>query len=203
MPFYDLPTTVEVGGRELPIRSDYRAALDMIQIMGDPEIDDQERTLLLFEVFFDTWEEQVGADGDGNPVTVEHGWWEIDQEDYQEALERAFWFVGEGKKGDRRRRPKLMDWEQDFPLIVSPVNRVLGFECREVPYLHWWSFLAAYREIGDCLFAQVVGVRKKRSKGKKLDKSDRAFAEENADLVNFRVAPTAQEESVFDEWIGV
>jgi len=94
-----------------------------------------------------------------------------------------------------------MDWEQDFPIIAAPVNRVLGFECREVPYLHWWTFLAAYNEIGDCLFANVVSIRKKKAQGKKLDKADQAFARENSDLVNFRVKATAAEEAVFEEWI--
>lgn len=94
-----------------------------------------------------------------------------------------------------------MDWEQDFQLIVSPVNHVLGFECREAEYLHWWTFLGAYYDIGDCLFAQVVGIRKKKAKGVKLDKSDQAFARENADLVNLKVKATATEEAVFDEWI--
>ena len=195
--FYDLPTSVEVGGREWPIRSDYRAALDLITIMGDPELDDTDRTLLALEIFFDTWEE-ISEDGE---TVIEHGFWEIPVEDYQEALDRAFWFVG-GGKGSGKRKPKLMDWEQDFQLIAAPVNRVLGYEVREVEYLHWWSFLAAYYEIGDCLFAQVVGIRKKKSKGQKLDKSDQAFARENADLVNFKVKTTADEDAVLDEWIA-
>lgn len=190
--FYDLPKSVEVGGVERPIRSDFRAALDCIQVMADPELDDEERTLLLLEVFYDTWEDDGGS---------EHGWWEIRPADYQEAVDRAFWFIGGGGEAPRARKPKLMDWEQDFPIIAAPVNRVLGFECRECEYLHWWSFLAAYYEIGDCLFANVVSVRKKKSQGKKLDKSDQAFARDNADLVNFRVKTTAAEDAVVDEWI--
>jgi len=51
-----------------------------------------------------------------------------------------------------KRKAKLADWEQDFPLIVNPVNRVLGYEVRDCEYCHWWTFLSAYYEIGDCLF---------------------------------------------------
>ncbi len=180
MNYYDLPTSVEIGDVEYPIRSDYRVALDCIQIMGDAELADDERTLLLFEVFYEDWEA-------------------IDPDFWQEALDRVFWFIGGGKEKSRAKKPKLMDWEQDFPLIAAPVNRVLGFEIRDVAYLHWWSFLAAYNEIGDCLFAQVVSIRKKRLKGK-LDKSDRAFAKENAELVNFKVKATLAEESIVEEW---
>jgi hypothetical protein len=193
--FYELPTSVEVGGAERPIRSDFRAALDCIQIVSDPELVDDDRTLLLLECFYDSWDEQIGDE------VIEHGWMDIDPRDYQEAVDRALWFIGGGKEAARARRPKLMDWEQDFPIIAAPVNRVLGFECREVPYLHWWTFLAAYNEIGDCLFANVVSIRKKKAQGKKLDKADQAFARENSDLVNFRVKATAAEEAVFEEWI--
>lgn len=193
--FYELPTSVEVGGAELPIRSDFRAALDCIQIVSDPELGDDDRTLLLLECFYDSWDEWIGDE------VIEHGWMDIDPRDYQEAVDRALWFIGGGKEAARARKPKLMDWEQDFPIIAAPVNRVLGFECREVPYLHWWTFLAAYNEIGDCLFANVVSIRKKKAQGKKLDKADQAFARENSDLVNFRVKATAAEEAVFEEWI--
>ncbi len=194
--FYDLPTSVEVGGVERPIRSDFRAVLDCIQVMADPELDDEERTLLLLEFFYDFWEEDVEG------RTVQRSWEDIPVSDYQEAVDRAFWFVGGGSDAPRKRKPKLMDWEQDFPIIAAPVNRVLGFECRECDYLHWWSFLGAYYEIGECLFANVVSVRRKRSQGKKLDKADQAFARDNADLVNFRVRTTAAEDTLADEWIG-
>ena len=119
----------------------------------------------------------------------------------REAVDRVLWFIRGGKDEERGRKPKLMGWEQDFPIIAPPVNRVLGFECREAPYLHWWSFLAAYYEIGDCLFAQVVSIRKKRAQGKALDKSDKAFARDNADLVNIRARRTSFEEAVIDDWI--
>ena len=196
--FYDLPTSVEVGGAEWPVRSDFRAALDIIQVMSDPDLDDGYRAALCIEFFFDDWVEAA----DIGPVL--HTWEEIawgDREAAREAVDRVLWFIRGGKDEERGRKPKLMDWEQDFPIIAPPVNRVLGFECREAPYLHWWSFLAAYYEIGDCLFAQVVSIRKKRAQGKALDKSDKAFARDNADLVNIRARRTSFEEAVIDDWI--
>lgn len=196
--FYDLPTSVEIGGAEWPIRSDFRAALDIVQVMGDPELDDGDRTQLSLEFFLEDWVEVA----DIGPVL--HTWEEVafgPRGNLEEAIERLFWFIRGGKEEDSARKPRLMDWEQDFQLIAPPVNRVLGFECREAPYLHWWSFLAAYYEIGDCLFAQVVSIRKKRALGKRLDKSDKAFAKENADIVNLKVRRTSSEEAVIDDWI--
>ena len=65
-----------------------------------------------------------------------------------------------------------MDGEQDFPFIVGPVNRVLGKEIRSLKYLHWWSFLSAYTEIGDCTFQKIVSIRSKRAKGMRLEKGE-------------------------------
>ena len=103
-----------------------------------------------------------------------------------------------------------MDWSQDFQLIVAPINRVLGYEIRSKEYdsntntggVHWWTFLSAYQEIGDCLFAQVVRIREKKAKGKALDKSDRDFYRKNRDLVDIKVHYTEIEDELVKQWTG-
>ena len=190
MSSYDLPTSAAIGGVEYQIRSDYRAILDIIKVMGDPEIEDDERTLLVLSVFYPEFERM--------PLSS-----------FQEAIDYVFWFVGGGGDRPKGKRPKLMDWEQDFTLIVAPVNRVLGYEVRDIAYdyeantggLHWWTFLSAYYEIGDCTFAQIVGIRKKKLQGKKLDKADEAFYKENRDLIDMRKRVTASDEKELEEWI--
>lgn len=182
MSAYDLPTSAEIGGAVYRIRSDFRAVLDVISVMGDYGISDDERTLVILSIFFEDFDEM--------PVG-----------DFQEAVDYVQWFVSGGSEPPKVRKPKLMDWEQDFPLIVAPVNRVAGCEVRSLEYLHWWTFLAYYREIGDCLFAQVVSIRKKKSKGKKLDQSEKRFYEENRDLVDFKIELTASEREGLEAWI--
>lgn len=193
MAAWDLPTTVDVGGVERAIRTDFRAVLDVMQVMADPEIDGEERALVALSVFYPDLED-------------------IPQGDLEEAVRKMNWFVagGEEERAGRPKRPRVMDWEQDFPLIIAPVNHVLGYDARAVPYdaqaneggLHWWTFLAAYREIGDCTFAQVVAIRRKRAAGKRLDKADERFYRDNRDLVDLRRVETEQERALFDEWIG-
>lgn len=167
MSAWDLPETVSVGGRDVPVRTDFRAVLDILEVLGDPEIGDAERAYVALQVFY----EDLGA---------------IDPSDYREACERLMWFVGGGDSPARPPKRKLADWSQDFPIIVPAVNRVLGYECRSVGHLHWWTFLGAYMEVGDCLFAQVVAIRKKKSKGKKLDKHEEAFYRENRGIVDLK-----------------
>ena len=183
MSCYDLPESAVIGGVERPIRSDYRAILDIIKVMSDKEIDDEERTLLVLSIFYPDFDE-------------------IPLHDFQEAIDYVYWFVGGGRdSGGRKAKPKLMDWEQDFQIIVGPVNRVLGYEVRDAEHVHWWTLLGAYYEIGDCLFAHVVSVRKKRSTGQKLDKGDKAFYQENRELIDFEDKRTQEETDTLDEWI--
>lgn len=178
---WELPGSVEVGGVERPVRTDFRACLDVLTVMSDAELADDERGYIALSVFYPGFDDLLPGD-------------------WQEAIEKMEWFLRGGGAEERGNRPKLADWAQDFPLIIGPVNRVLGYEARQAEDLHWWTFLAAYAEIGDCMFAQVVSIRKKLKTGKKLDKSDRQFYRENRELVDFH-APVPAGGGVPDEWI--
>ena len=176
-----LPTSLEVCGTDYEIRSDYRAALDICTALSDPELNDQERQFTALAILYPDFEK-------------------MPQEYYQEALRRGFWFINGGEEPPAADTPKLIDWEQDFKLIVAPVNRVMGQEVRAADFLHWWTFLAAYYEIGDCLFAQVVRIREKRFRGKSLDKSEQEFYRKNRDLVELKNKYTAGENAVLKQW---
>lgn len=178
---YELPRAAEIGGREYEIRSDYRAILDIISVMNDPDLDDQERALICLCIFYPDFDE-------------------MPQTDYQDAVNYMYWFIGGGEDQTQEKRPKLLDWDQDFPLIVGPVNRVMGKEIRDLEYLHWWSFLSAYYEIGECLFSQVVSIRAKKAKHKPLDKQDQEFYRRNKKLIDFDHHETEEEKSLLGEW---
>lgn len=188
---YALPKSVVIGGRDFPIRYDYRVILNIFEAMNDPELTDQERALAVLQMFY--------VDFDAI-------------EDYEAAIRECFWFINGGKyEESSKKKPRLVAWEQDFPYIAAPINRVLGYEIRAVEYdpetntggLHWWTFLSAYMEIGDCLFAQVVGIRSKKARGKKLDASDQEFYRRNRDLVDIKARYTEAEEELLKQWTGI
>ena len=82
-------------------------------------------------------------------------------------------------------KPKIMDWQHDFQLIAPPVSRVLGYSVRDVnQYTHWYDFIGAYMEIGECQFSSVISIRTKRTKGQKLDKSEEEFYRENKKMID-------------------
>ena len=180
---YDLPKSLTVCGSEYEIRSDYRAVLDICAALSDAELANQEKAFVALGIFYP-------------------GFQEMPQEHYQEAMERCFWFINCGDDDQNRRAPKLMDWEQDFRYIVAPINRVVGQEVRAIPYLHWWTFISAYYEIGDCLFAQIVRIRNKKVKGKPLDKEEQKFYRDNRQMVDFKAKYTEAENELMKLWGG-
>ena len=173
---YTLPTSQTLGGIEYEIRSDFRAVLDICAALNDPELSDIEKAEVALTIFYPEWNE-------------------IPEKYLQEALQSCFDFIACGEENTGKKQPKLMDWEQDFKHIVPAVNRVLGQEIRAMQYLHWWTFIGAYNEIGDCLFAQIVSIRDKKAHGKKLDKFEQEWYRKNRGLVDFKQVYTESEKA--------
>lgn len=187
MTSYDLPTEFEINNKIFKIRNkgDYRMVLDLISAIRDPNLDDNDKIVCVLKIFY----EDIS---------------EMDEQDAQQLVEQAFQFID---GGDTRTTPApktkpVMDWEQDFKWIVSPINRVLGTEIRSLPYLHWWTFLSAYYEIGDCFFAQMVNIRNKKNKGKKLEKYEQDFERENSDLIRLKTRTTDEEDEAIKLALG-
>ena len=173
MSAWDLPTTVDIEGQEYPIRSDFRAVLDALAALADPELTQQEQYQACLEIMYPRWQALPDANA---------------------ALRAAFLFINGGQEEDSSNpRPRLIDWEQDAGMIAPAVDKVLGYSCRRCDYLHWWEFLGAFYGIGDGLFAQVVNIRSKRAKGKKLEKSELEFARENEKLIKIRAPESAED----------
>lgn len=187
MDAWSLPTSLSINGREWDIRTDYRVILDILKAMNDPDLEDDEKWLVCLTILI--------TDFDNLPI-----------EDYTEACKQAKVFIDMGvDKEDKKVRPRTMDWEQDAQLIIPAVNKVIGHEVRADAYMHWWTFLSAYLEIGECTFSHVLNIRNKKAKGKKLEKWEQEFIRENSDLVNLKrrlSQEEIEEEKLVEELFG-
>ena len=147
---YSLPTSTIINGEVCEFNSDYRDILNIFSVLNDPDLLSNEQGLLSLELFYKD---------------------DKYKRDIKTAISEMFSFMtmGDTDNGKGSQKP-LYDWEDDFSLIVAPVNKVLGKDIRGLEYLHWWTFLSAFMEIGECTFSTYVGIRDKLNKGKKLDK---------------------------------
>ena len=49
---YDLPSSLTVGGRVYPIRSGWRAIMDIFAALNDPELDDDGKMIALLTILY-------------------------------------------------------------------------------------------------------------------------------------------------------
>ncbi len=180
-----LPKKLNINGVDRAIRTDYRVALLIFQAYADPElIEDEkmglfEKTQAMLECLYEDFES-------------------IPEEDILQAIEKAIWFLdGGGASLDEKQQTakKVMDWEQDEPIIFSAVNKVAGFETRAVDYMHWWTFLGYFNEVGEGLFTSVVNIRQKKNRGKTLDRHEQEFYKENKSWIDLKNKLSPEEQS--------
>jgi len=180
MSVWDLPVSLSVGGEIWNIRTDFRAILDILKYFSDPEYEQDEQWEICLDILYENYAE-------------------MPYELHQEAAEKAIEFIDMGIKDDGKKRPCLMNWEQDAPIIIPSVNRVIGREIRSLDYMHWWTFLGAYMEIGESLFSQIISIRQKKAKNKKLEKWEQEFYKDNKSLIDFSKKKVERSQSEKDE----
>lgn len=174
----ELPKSLNVNGKYYNINSDYRNILTICEAFGDGDLTDHEKAYICMKRLFKVPES-------------------IPQRNLQEAVEKAYWFVGGGDiPKSEPSRVKLIDWKHDESIIFPAVNKVLGCEVRAIPYMHWWTFIGCFGEIGEGLFSTVMNIRHKRAEGKKLEKWEREFLKKHKDLI---ILYTDEERQVIDE----
>ena len=177
--------SVEIAGKEVPIDSDFRNIIQIFTIMDDPDLLETERLELSLEYFYDSDDYLA---------------------DIEEAIKQMMYFITMGDSEESKasgQDTKLYDWEKDFNIIIAPINKILGYDVREKEYLHWWTFLSAFMEIGECTFNTYVGIRSKLAKGKKLEKYEEKILRENKDRIILKRKHDSTTQALMDEIMGV
>lgn len=160
-----LPITIKIDGADYKIRTDYRDILRIFEAFMDNNLTDQEKWIVAVTIFYGKI-----------PSNLE------------DAIRQFSWFInrGEEEKKENRTSKPLYDWEQDEQIIFQAVNKVAGKEVRELEYMHWWTFLGLFSEIGESLFASVVNIRNKKNKGKTLEKHEKEFYQANRSVIDIK-----------------
>lgn len=174
---WNFPKSLIVGGKEYGINSDYRAVISVFTALNDYELKKEDNFVqcgVILSLFYEDYES----------IPIEH---------WQEALGQMKEFIDMGIE-DSKNKTKLMDWDKDAPLIIPPVNKILGYEVREPRYTHWWTFLGAYMNIGECLFSSIINIRQKKANKEKLEKYEQKFYSDNKALIDLDAPQRSQEE---------
>lgn len=174
---WNLPTSMNVGGVDYAVNSDYRDILDIISRLTDTDVSERERAFVCLALFYEDYKS-------------------IPQSLYEDAAQQMYIFINCGvvdDEMDKRPRPQQIDWEQDQNIIVADVNKIAGTEIRALPYLHWWTFIAYFNAIGEGQLATIVSIREKVRKGKKLEKWEKEFYQNNKHRIDLKPKLSAED----------
>ena len=140
--------------------------LNIFEALNDDTLSDDDKALVMLKSLYITFSS-------------------IPREHIQEAAEKAMWFLDGGDI------PKItsdgiqtFDWKHDESIVFPAVNKVAGYETRSCKYLHWWTFVGLFNEVGDGLFSSVMSIRTKLKKGKKLEDSEKEFYKTHKNMIN-------------------
>lgn len=182
-----LPEHLTIGDVDYPIRSDYRNVLQVFEAFQDPELEPAEKWIVSIYLLFENF-----SCADDVLEAIEDGF------SAEEAMKQISWFISAGQPENQALELPTYNWKQDEQMIFSAVNKVAGKETRELEYLHWWTFLGYFNEVGEGTFSFVVGIRNKLNKGKKLEKHEKEFLSHNKELVKLE-KPKSKEEREQEE----
>ena len=169
---WELPLRAEFDGCGYDLNADYRDVLEVMVYLQDPELPEFIRWQVALGLFY------------RQEIAPQHS---------RQAMEYLGWFLNGGNPETHKPGPKLLDWQQDAPAIISDINRIAGQEIRGLPFLHWWTFLSWFHGIGQGQVSALVSVRDKLSRGKKLEGWEKEFYRQNRERIQLKKKDSPQE----------
>lgn len=155
-----LPETID----GVPIYADYRNMIRFEQILDDDGLTDVQKTMLGVSQLFD----------------------ELPPGGLERAVDRLQWFYSRGKAaseedgqqgGKKAVRAYDLTYDADASCIYAAFRQAYQIDLIEIPYLHWWAFLALLENLPDSTaMAQRMQLRAMDLKGIKDKKMREHYA---------------------------
>ena len=170
-----LPEALEVGEQAISINADFRNILTIFEAFNDTALTNEEKAYICLARLYTA------------PLPYYH---------IEEAYNKAMWFMQGGDMPmSKPEETRMIDWKHDESMIIPAVSKVLGtVDVRSMPFLHWWTFLGSFGEVGEGLFSTVLNIRQKKARGKKLTEGEQEFYCKNKNLCQL-VTPEQQAET--------
>lgn len=147
-----LPCTVDIGGVEYPINTDFRISILFELMMQDNTLSDKEKTMKAIELYY--------------PKRPH---------DLNEAVDKMIWFYRCGKLGNTKKKQSqnedqdeeddsseqlVYSFEYDDRYIYAAFLSEYDIDLQDIEELHWWKFRALFLSLSDsCEFKKIMGYR--------------------------------------------
>lgn len=174
------------------MNTDYRAVLDAFSYFDNPEYETDEAWEICLSILYKDYDVDKEI-----PASVK-----------QELFNFAKTFLEAGVNStEQDNRVRLMDWEQDAPLIAAAISAMLGRDVRDPTPMHWWTLVSYYLNIKESLYGDIIYIRSKKAKGKKLEKNEQEFYKANKALIDLkhkgREERSEEEKEALRELLGI
>lgn len=176
-----LPQSLNIDGKEYDIRTDFRDCLLILSAFNDMDLKQEEKIRVMIEILYKEIPDNI-----------------------PEAIEKAVWFLNCGNTVGKPHTSKpVYDFEHDEQIMFASLNHVAGRELRLDEYVHFWTFIGYFNEIGEGTFSTVVSIRSKKQKGKKLEKYEQEYYEKNKELIDLPKKYTQEEQEEIQKLLDI
>jgi hypothetical protein len=173
MNYFDNIKSLIIEGKEYPIRTDYRDILTIIEAFEDKELTRYEKFDVMIDILYIE-----------KPPLI------------KETFEKAIYFldvnidalvynkkVNYNSNQNNNNNYRLYSFIKDWQMIASAMNKYFGFSIREKDYIHWFDFIGAFNDLGECTFTHIIDIRK-RKRENKLTKEERQYYYKNREWID-------------------
>lgn len=158
-----LPQAVMIDGAAVPINTDFRVCLKIIQAMEDDVLMEHEKLTVLMDLLYPEPPENTAL-----------------------ALSQGLKFLNLDKEADATKlnQPQVYSLEKDSSYIYTAFKSSFNIDLNDIEYLHWWKFRSLFADLGkDCFFNTLVSLRSRQQSGKLTD-SEKEFVRRNPDIIS-------------------
>lgn len=180
------PETVDIGGAEYRINTDFRASILFELLMQDDDVNEYEKIIQSLQLYFEEYPEG---------------------EDIVDVFKAIVWFYRCGRNDKERKRESSGDedggskpkraysFDYDDEYIYAAFRQQYGINLATVKYLHWWEFRAMFKALDhDCEFVKIMGYRTTKIT-KDMSKTEKAFLRKMKSVHALPVSEREREET--------
>ena len=183
--FYeDYPTVLKVKNEFIPIITDFREYIKLLDMLNDEEVNGYEKMLFLRQYFL---KEPKNMDEAISRLTDFVSMQELNDVHTEES--------GEGEDTDVEEPKPLFSFALDYPYILSGFWQDYGIDISEIKYLHWWKFrqlfdgLSEKTEIKQRIMYRSIDLStiKDKDERKRIEKIQRSIKLPESELTEYDI----------------
>ena len=158
-----MPQAVMVGGEAVPINTDFRVCLRILQALEDERLMEHEKLTVLIALLYPVPPENTA-------LAIEQG--------------LKFLNLGEPVDSSRTRQQIVYNLNKDSAYIYTAFKSTFNIDLNTVENLHYWKFRSLFADLGrDCFFNTLISLRSRQHSGKLTD-SEKEFIRKNPELLS-------------------